>query len=147
MIQEIDKKIIDLHQEVYLFFYDLTGITVGMVLFVNMLVENAMFLMITTSIGIILGICSVVLIVFYYVLHALQVSERIKMYNEMALNWEQNYMLRILFCVNTLFMFVLTKDWRFALMYVPYILAMYLPAIKIRERNKERFKIVKWAMA
>ena len=44
MIVEADKKIIDLHQEVYLAFYDLTGITVGVVLFVNMLIENALFM-------------------------------------------------------------------------------------------------------
>lgn len=147
MIVEADKKIIDLHQEVYLAFYDLTGITVGVVLFVNMLIENALFMLITTSVGVVLIICSFILVFFYYSLHIIQASEKIKLYNEMAINWANNYALRLYFCLTTLLMFAMTGDWRFAFIFCPYVVAMYLPAVKIRERDRDRFKIVKWATA
>ena len=147
MIVEADKKIIDLHQEVYLAFYDLTGVTVGVVLFVNMLIEYALFIMITTSVGVVLLICSIFLVFFYYSLHVIQASEKIKLYNDMAINWANNYVLRLYFCFTTLLMFAMTGDWRLAIIFCPYMVAMYLPAVKIRERDKDRFRIVKWAMA
>ena len=146
MILEADKKIIDFFQEVYLAFYDLTGVTVGVVLFVNMLIENALFIMIT-GVGVVLLICSIFLVFFYYSLHVIQASEKIKLYNDMAINWANNYALRLYFCFITLLMFAMTGDWRFAFIFCPYMVAMYLPAVKIRERDRDRFKIVKWAAA
>ena len=147
MILEADQKIIDLHQEVYLFFYDLTGITVGVVLFFNMLIENALFMVISNGVGFVLLFCSIFLVFFYYTMHVIQVSERIKLYNEMAINWENSYVMRVYMCFTTLVLFALTEDWRFMIIYVPYMIAMYLPAVKIRERNRDRFKITKLVTA
>jgi hypothetical protein len=150
VIQEADKKLIDLHQEVYLAFYDLTGVTVGVVLFVNMLLENALFLTVTGQ-DFVFGFFSFFLTIAYYASHMLQIQEKIKMFNDGAINWENSYVTRVSWIFITLFLFgfpaLITGDWKPLFMFGPYVLAMYLPAVKIRERNKDRFKIVKWVMA
>jgi len=147
MMQKIDKKIIDVHQEVYLCLYDLTGITVGMLLFANMIVENVMFLWVSGELGFFVMVCDIGLTIFYYFLHVLQVLDKIKIYNDVALSWENNFIWRVFCLFNTAIMFIFVRDWRFVLVFIPYLLALYLPAVKIRERDKERFKIVKWVTA
>ena len=150
MILEADKKIIDLHQEVYLAFYDLTGITVGVVLFVNMLVTNILFLT-TEGDDVVFGLVSVVLTIFYFSMHVLQAEEKIKLYNEAAISWGNNYMSRVVWFFITLSILavpgVLVGKWTPLFIMCPYMVAMYLPAVKIRERDRDRFKIVKWATA
>ena len=149
MIQEADKKVIDLHQEAYLFLYDLTGITVGVVLFANMLVTNILFL-ITEGDDVVFGLVSVVLTIIYFSMHVLQAEEKIKLYNEAAINWGNNYMSRVVWFFITLFLFlipVVVGRWTPLFIMCPYVVAMYLPAVKIRERDRDRFKIVKWATA
>ena len=150
MIQEADKKLIDLHQEGYLFFYDLTGVTVGVVLFANMVVTNLLFLM-TEGEDFVFGFLSFFITFFYYTMHMWQVEEKIRLYNEAAINWANQYLTRAVWWLFTLFLFavpaVLIGKWSPLFIMFPYTLAMYLPAVKIRERDKDRFKIVKWAMA
>ena len=150
MIQDADKKLIDFLQEVYLFFYDLTGVTVGVVLFVNMLITNLLFLT-TEGEDFVFGFISFFLTFMYYAMHMIQVEEKIKLFNAAAINWGNQYLVRVSWWFLTLFLFavpaVLIGKWSPLFIMFPYTLAMYLPAVKIRERDKDRFKIVKWATA
>ena len=68
---------------------------------------------------IVLIICSFNSVFFYYSLHVIQALEKIKLYNEMAINWANNYALRLYFCLTTLLMFAMTERGGSRLYFVP----------------------------
>ena len=64
-----DKKLINLFQEVYLFLYDLTGVTVGTVIFTNLIVLCGLLTLINYQMGMIFIIITSICLFYYYALH------------------------------------------------------------------------------